>query len=141
MEREIRFSVTIFAPAREVWNVLTHAEQISLWWEGVHAVNLTTPEPGGIYTLDYKGADPDRCEILESDPGKLLRYKWTSSEPEATVVEYRLESDDGATHLHFRNSGYGNGDRWEKFYDTNFTGWLQMMLGVRRLLENAHGGE
>ena len=92
MEREIRFSITIFAPARDVWNVLTEADQIPRWWEGVHAVNLTDPQPGGIYTLDYESGNPDCCEILESDPGKLLRYRWTSSEPETTTVEYRLES-------------------------------------------------
>ena len=141
MEREIRFTASIFAPPREVWDVLTDAERIPLWWEGVHAVNLTTPEPGGIYMLDYEGGNPDRCEILESNPGKLLRYRWNSSEPEPTVVEYRLESDDGATRLHFANTGYGRGERWDKFYDANFTGWIEMMLGIRRLLEAAHSGE
>lgn len=141
MDREIRFSVTIFAPPREVWNVLTEADQIPRWWEGVHAVNLTTPEPGGIYTLDYEGGNPDRCEIIESNPGKLLRFKWTSSEPEATTVEYRLESEGGATRLCLANTGYGRGGQWDKFYDANFSGWLNMMLGVRRLLEAAHNGE
>lgn len=141
MEREIRFTIDIFAPAREVWNVLTQAEQIPLWWEGVHAVKLTTPDAGGIYTLDYEGGNPDRCEILESEPGKLLRYKWTSSEPEPTIVEYRLESLDGGTRLHFANTGFGRGEGWDKSYEADFTGWLQMMLGVRRLLENAHSGD
>lgn len=141
MEREIRFSITIFAPTREVWSVLTEADEIPRWWERVHAVKLTTPKPGGIYTLDYEGGSPDRCEIIESDPGKLLRYKWSSSEPEVTIVEYRLEAIDGGTRLHFANTGLGRGERWDEFYDANFTGWLNMMLGVRRLLERAHRGE
>jgi uncharacterized protein YndB with AHSA1/START domain len=139
MEREIAVSITIFAPAREVWNVLTEADQIPLWWEGVHAVNLTNPEPGGIYTLDYERGDPHRCEILQSEPGKLLRYRWISGEPGPTEVEYRLESLNGATRLHLHNRGYGKGGAWDRAYDNNLDDWAKMLAGVRRLLESAHG--
>jgi uncharacterized protein YndB with AHSA1/START domain len=128
MDRRIYFEVDIASPARDVWNVLTEADQIPLWWEGVHAVKLTDPKPGGA----------DRCEILVSDPGKLLRYKWTSSEPQPTTVEYRLLEMQGGCRLCFTNEGLGRGPKWDRFYDANFTGWLQMMLGVRRMLEVAH---
>ena len=141
MDPRIYFELDIAAPPREVWNVLTDAGQIPRWWEGVHAVSLTQPKPGGIYSLDYGKGDPDRCEILESEPGKLLRYKWTSNEPEPTIVEYRLEVADGGTRLCFTNAGLKTGPRWDKFYHANFTGWLEMMLGVRRMLESAHRNE
>lgn len=138
MERAIRFELDIAAPSREVWSVLTEADQIPTWWEGVHAVKLTDPKPGGVYTLDYKAGRPDTCEILESDPGKLLRFRWMSSEPEPTTVEYRLEAREGGTRLHFSNTGYKPGPKWDKVYDANFSGWVSMLLGVRRLLETAH---
>jgi uncharacterized protein YndB with AHSA1/START domain len=135
MEHRIYFEVDIAAPARDVWNVLTEADQIPRWWEGVHAVSLTNPKPGGIYTLNYKAGKPDRCEILESEPGKLLRYRWHSSEPQPTTVEYKLIEQKGGCRLCFTNEGLGDGPGWEKYYNANFTGWLQMMLGVRRMLE------
>lgn len=138
MERAIRFELDIAAPARDLWSVLTDAEKIPTWWEGLHAVKLTDPVPGGIYTLHYESGKPDTCEILQSEPGKLLRFRWQSSEPEPTEVEYRLEEIEGGTRLHFRNSGYGLDQKWNKAFDANFSGWVSMLLGVRRLLEGAH---
>lgn len=141
MERSIHLQIDIAAPTREVWSVLTEAENIPLWWEGLHAVKLTNPQPGGIYTLDYQSGNPDTCEILESDPGKLLRFRWKSSEPEPTEVEYRLEAHGSGTRLHFTNGPYKADAKWDKFHDANFVGWLKMLLGVRRLLEAAHRNE
>ena len=138
MERAIKFELTIHAPAREVWSVLTDAEHIPSWWEGVHAVKVTDPKPGGVYVLDYQSGEPDKCEILQSDAGKLLRFRWTSSEPEPTLVEYRLEAIEGGTRLTMVNSGYKQGGKWARAYDANFVGWVKMLLGVRRLLEDAH---
>ena len=141
MERVIHFEIDIAASAREVWSVLTEADQIHSWWEGVHAVKLTDAKPGGIYTLDYESGSEDLCEIIASEPGKLLHYTWKSSEPEPTVVAYELSEIEGGTRLSFRNSGYKPGPKWDKAYHANFIGWLKMMLGVRKLLESAHGNE
>lgn len=138
MERTIRFEVMIRVPAREVWSVLTDAQKIPIWWEGVHAVQLTTPSPGGVYRLDYEGGTPDECEILDYKLGELLRYRWKSSEPEATYVEYRLHEKYGVTTVTFVNTGYKDGASWDRHYDANFAGWLSMFLGIRRMLEVAH---
>mgnify|MGYP002713234730 FL=1 len=140
MQRSIEFSVTIAAPTREVWSVLTEADKIPTWWEGVHAVKLTDPKPGGVYTLDYESGNPDTCEILKSDPGNLLVYRWTSAEPAPTQVEYKLEAIETGTRLTLHNTGYQTGGKWDKVYDANYVGWVKMMLGVRRLLESAHSG-
>ncbi|MCB9895396.1 MAG: SRPBCC domain-containing protein [Planctomycetes bacterium] len=141
MERVIHFELDIAAGARELWSVLTDAAQISRWWEGVHAVKLSDAKPGGIYTLDYESGEPDVCEILENEPGKRLRYRWQSSEPEPTIVEYRLEPIEGGTRLVFHNTGYKPGEKWDRFYQANFVGWLEMMIGVKKLLEGATGGD
>jgi uncharacterized protein YndB with AHSA1/START domain len=138
MERSIRFDLSMRVPSREIWSVLTDAQKIPLWWDGVHAVHLTKPSPGGVYRLDYEGGKPDECEILESRLGECLRYRWTSSEPEPTIVEYRLAEVDGGTTVTFINTGYKEGIAWDKYYDANFVGWLEMFLGIRRMLEVAH---
>jgi uncharacterized protein YndB with AHSA1/START domain len=138
MERAIRFEVMIRVPKREVWSVLTDAQKIPLWWEGVHAVQLTTPSPGGIYRLHYKQGHPDECEILDYKLGELLRYRWKSSEPEPTIVEYHLQESAGATTVTLVNTGYQDGAAWDRAYDANFAGWLNMFLGIRRMLEVAH---
>lgn len=138
MERTIRFEMTMRVPAREVWSVLTDAQKIPLWWEGVHAVQLTTPTPGGVYRLDYEGGNPDECEILDYELGRRLRFRWKSSEPEPTIVEYLLSGTDGVTTVTFVNTGYKEGAAWDRHYDANFVGWLQMFIGIRHLLEVAH---
>lgn len=134
-ERTIRLEITIHAPTREVWAVLTEADHILTWWEGVAAVSLTSPKPGGVYTLTYDRGKPDSCEILKAEPGTMLRYRWKSSEPEPTNVEYRLIAEGNSTRLSLVNSGYGEGLKWDKAYDANVVGWAKMFLGLRRLLE------
>lgn len=140
-DRAIHFELTIRVISREVWSVLTDATKIPLWWDGVHAVQLTKPEPGGIYRLDYEGGNPDECRILDYDLGKRLRFEWQSTGPAPTIVEYTLNEQAGATHVVFHNSGYGEGAEWDRLHDANFAGWLSMFLGVRRMLEVAHSGE
>lgn len=137
-DRTIHFEIDIRVIAREVWSVLTDAEKIPLWWEGVHAVQLTDPTPGGLYTLNYKSGKPGECHILGFELGKLLRYRWHSSEPAPTEVEYRLIENGASTRVVFLNSGYQSGPEWDRCYDSNFLGWLKMFLGIRKMLEVAH---
>ncbi len=137
-ERAIHFELTMRVISREIWSVLTDATKIPLWLERVHAVQLTKPEPGGIYRLDYEGGNADDCRILDYELGTRLRYEWRGTGPAPTIVEYKLDQLDGATHVTFHNSGYGEGAEWDRLHDANFAGWLSMFLGIRRMLEVAH---
>lgn len=136
-DRSISFSLTIRAPNHVVWAVLTNAQEMPALWEGMHEVHLTKPEPGGIYRLGYEGGDPADCEILEVDLGKRLLFRLKSGTPEPTTVEYLLEAAGNHTGFKFTNSGYKEGTRWDKAHDENFAGWLNMFLGVRKMLEVA----
>lgn len=137
-KRDITFALTIRAPSHEVWSVLTNAPQMPALWEKSHEVHLTKPEPGGIYRIGYEGGDPADCEILETELGKRLVFRLKGRAPEPTTVEYLLEAADNQTHVKFTDRGYGEGARWDTAFDENFAGWLNMFLGIRKMLEVAH---
>jgi uncharacterized protein YndB with AHSA1/START domain len=136
MTRDLRFELVIRAPARSLWALLTHPTSIPRWWDRVYRVEPDGPwSVGRTYRLLYEGGTPDTVEILERDEPHRLVFRWTSSEPAPTIVEYALTERQGETVLAFRNSGYGHGGAWDSSHDANFVGWLNMLLGVRRLLE------
>lgn len=135
--RSISFELTIRAPSHVVWAVLTNAREMPALWEGTKEVHLTKPEPGGIYRLDYEGSDPADCEILEVDLGKRLLFRLQSTTPEPITVEYLLEPAGSQTGVKFTSGGYKEGTRWDKAHDENFAGWLNMFLGIRKMLEVA----
>ena len=136
-ERDITFALTIRAPGHEVWSVLTNAQQMPALWEKPHEVHLTKPEPAGIYRIGYEGGDPADCEIIEIDLGKRLRFRLKGRAPEPTTIEYVLEAVDDGTHVRVLDRGYKAGARWDTAFDENFAGWLQMFLGIRKMLEVA----
>ena len=137
MEREIRFGVTVRAPAAAVWPLLTEPRSIPSWWDGLERVTLAGSGAGGVYTLHYASGSPDTCAVAAWEPDRHLSYAWTSSEPAPTQVTFRIEARPGGCALRFENTGYGEGERWDRAYDANFVGWLQMLLAVRRLAGGA----
>lgn len=141
MERTIHFALDVGAPPETVWRLLVEPVEIPRWWEGVREVQLSAPQVGGRYVLVYESGAPDVAEILGRTPGRLLRCRWTSSEPAPTVIEYRLAPHGGGTRLAFTNLGYGDGGAWDVAYRRNFPGWLGMMQSVLALAEGRGGAD
>jgi uncharacterized protein YndB with AHSA1/START domain len=141
VNRTIEFQLWIAAEPDEVWRLLAEPDGIPRWWDGLLGVEVGGGEAAPTWTLRYESGVPDECTVLERVPGSLLRYRWRSSEPEPTLVSYRLEPVEGGTRLGFENAGYGDGAAWERCYGVNFVGWLKMLLGLLALLEAAPDAE
>lgn len=139
-KRDFEFRIAIKADPEKVWQALTDPEVIPAW-SFMDRAELTAGEAGGVYTF-YCGENPDdRAEITELQPQRRLAYRWHSSEPEPTFVEYEIEHREPYTMLTFRNSGFHDGPEWNRWYEANFTGWLDLTMTMKRMLENESEGE
>jgi uncharacterized protein YndB with AHSA1/START domain len=75
------------------------------------------------------------AEIILIEPPRRLVYRWTSSEPAPTFVEYDLAEDKPYTRLRFRNHPFHAGPDWNRFDDANFAGWLGFAVRMKQLVE------
>ncbi|AZO23681.1 SRPBCC domain-containing protein [Mesorhizobium sp. M1E.F.Ca.ET.045.02.1.1] len=106
----LSFECELPDPPEKVWRALTEPELLAAWM----MPNDMKPEAGKRFA--FAGPDaPIECEVLEAEPGKLLRYSWRER-PGAdadrlpafdSVVTFTLEPTvSGGTHLSIVHDGF-----------------------------------
>ncbi|OBQ75169.1 SRPBCC family protein [Mesorhizobium erdmanii] len=94
----------------KVWRALTVPELLAAWM----MPNDIKPESGSRFAFAGQGA-PIECEVLDAEPGRLLRYSWRerSESGEAdrreldSVVTFTLcRTVSGGTHLRIVHDGF-----------------------------------
>ena len=105
------FECTLSAPPEKVWKALTDPALLSAWLMDVDV----RPERGASFRLRGDGARAPRevrCEVLESEHPRYLRYRWRDADAEPgdadTVVIFRLtRTAQGGTLLRLTHKGFG----------------------------------
>lgn len=110
-EAPLSFECELAEPPEKVWRALTEPDLLAAWL----MPNDIRPEVGSRFGFTGPGA-PIECEVLDSEPGKLLRYSWRER-PGAndadrlpafdSVVTFMLERTvSGGTHLRIVHDGF-----------------------------------
>ena len=113
--------IEIAAPPERVFQALTDAKQLELWWRSPICETTSwkmDARPGGKWSFatspgsqSINGVNEYKChgEIVEYMPGRLLVYTWIanwSDQPESvTVVSFDLKAIPGGTRLKVTHSG------------------------------------
>ncbi|TKB18580.1 MAG: SRPBCC domain-containing protein [Mesorhizobium sp.] len=107
----LSFECELPDPPEKVWRALTEPELLAAWM----MPNDMKPEAGKRFA--FAGPDaPIECEVLEAEPGKLLRYSWRER-PSAnaadplpafdSIVTFTLEPTvSGGTRLSIVHDGF-----------------------------------
>ncbi|RAZ89729.1 ATPase [Mesorhizobium hawassense] len=107
----LSFECDLADPPEKVWRALTEPELLAAWL----MPNDIKAKAGSRFA--FAGPDaPIECEVLETEPGKLLRYSWRER-PGATdadrlpafdsIVTFTLaRTASGGTHLHIVHDGF-----------------------------------
>ncbi|MDX8524992.1 SRPBCC domain-containing protein [Mesorhizobium sp. MSK_1335] len=107
----LSFEYDLADPPEKVWRALTEPELLAAWM----MPNDMKAEPGSRFA--FAGLDaPIECEVIEAEPGKLLRYSWRER-PAAndadrlpafdSVVTFTLaRTASGGTHLRIVHDGF-----------------------------------
>jgi uncharacterized protein YndB with AHSA1/START domain len=107
----IAFECELPEPPEKVWRALTVPELLAAWM----MPNDIKPEIGSRFA--FAGPDtPIECEILDAEPGRLLRYSWRERAepgdaarhgPLDSIVTFTLDrSISGGTHLRIVHDGF-----------------------------------
>ncbi len=134
-----KVTITIEAPASEVWNALTDPEQIKQYFFGSEAVSDW--KEGS--TLEFKGeweGKPyvDKGVILKSEPHKLFQYTYYSpfsglpDAPENYAnISYELLEEEGSTILTVKQENVSD----EEVRKRSEKNWLIVLNNLKDLLE------
>lgn len=110
-EAPLSFECDLPDPPEKVWRALTEPELLAAWL----MPNDIKAEAGSRFA--FAGSDaPIECEVLEAEPGRLLRYSWRER-PGAkdadqfpafdSIVTFTLAGTaSGGTHLRIVHDGF-----------------------------------
>ncbi|TIO79353.1 MAG: SRPBCC domain-containing protein [Mesorhizobium sp.] len=106
----LSFECELPDPPEKVWRALTEPELLAAWM----MPNDIKPEAGKRFA--FAGPDaPIECEVLEAEPGRLLRYSWRERPGEGanrlpafdSIVTFTLtRTVSGGTHLSIVHDGF-----------------------------------
>lgn len=130
MSDRIHREITISAPIRRVWAVLTESDHIARWFGDAAELDL---RPGGRALFGWAEHGTFRAEIQHVDPCRYLAYRW-AAEPDvdptpanSTLVEFQLTPVDGGTRLSVTESGFAeltmSADERRKHLQGNASRW------------------
>ncbi len=124
-------------PPAKVWRVLTEPELLKRWLMD----NDIRPVVGHKFTFR---AQPQpwwdgivRCEVLEVDPGRLLRYTWKGGALDTLVTWTLTPSAGGGTVLRLEHSGFTDKDGFA--YKGMSEGWGGKIAGRLKELVSTLG--
>ncbi|MER9597872.1 MULTISPECIES: SRPBCC domain-containing protein [unclassified Mesorhizobium] len=114
---KIEFECELPDPPEKVWRALTVPDLLAAWM----MPNDIKPEIGSRFAFKTPEA-PIECEILDADPGRLLRYSWRerpapgdaqapldspTDSPIDSIVTFTLDRTvSGGTHLRIVHDGF-----------------------------------
>jgi uncharacterized protein YndB with AHSA1/START domain len=126
---QIEREVFIASPAERVWEVLTGADHLAVWFAYDGAELDLRPGGAIAFTWAEHGRFLGRVERVEVP--RVLAFRWArppDEEPRpgnSTLVEFTLHPEPGGTRLRVVERGFASleGDRQQALKD-NTAGWL-----------------
>ncbi len=138
-ERAIEFEIVLNAPVEEVYNAWTTPEGIKSFFAPGCDLEMKLYGNYHIY-FDPNGKPGERGaedEILIShQKNKMLSFTWgfpptlmELRQNQKTIVTLRFEElEGGKTKLHFSQSGWGEGELWDKGFEYFTYAWGNVVL-------------
>lgn len=134
--RSIEREIFIASDPERVWQALTDAEQIVNWF----ALKADSrPGIGGHISLSWelKAIEPDRCHILDWQPGSRLLMTWRDAPggDNELPVEITLSRREGGSLLRLVHSGFLSDASWDEEYESHGRGWSYELRSLKFYLE------
>ena len=107
-------------PPAAVWRALTTPELLARWW----AAGDVRPVVGHKFELDMGNWGKQPCEVLEVEPERLFKYRFTSD----WTLTWRLEPEGNGTRLTLLHEGFDPNKPKDRFALENMSkGWPEVL--------------
>lgn len=144
----IRNSITIDAPASEVWDALVNPEKTKIYMYGSKTVSDWNVGSELLWQGEYEGKSMVfvKGKIIDIQPGKLLIY--TTIDPNSNIddnadnyltVTYELIPEGEKTVLNVSQGDYSKVADGENRYQHSYNngdGWNPILVEIKKLVEN-----
>lgn len=140
-------TITIQAPAEDVWDALVNPAQTKKYMFGCETVSDWKPGSTLLWRMWHEGSEiiPVKGTVVEIEPPYRLKY--TVIDPNAAYpdtpenhlnVAYELAENNGATILTVTQDGFEGAADGEKRYQdvyNNGEGWNPIMMAIKQVVE------
>jgi uncharacterized protein YndB with AHSA1/START domain len=146
--RDIIFDLELPIASESAYRLWTESKLLEKWLTTVANVD---PKLNGPYELFWDPTNRHEnstlgCKVTSFVPSKILGFEWRGPIPYAdlmnvqpfpTWVTIAFESIAiGNTIMHFRHSGWGEGDKWNKAKQWQTTAWQMAFKELEELVRN-----
>lgn len=143
VKKVFEHTVTVNATAEAVWKALADGEELKRWFPIEAGVMPPGPDgEGGAVFLSWGPACEGEAPIAIWEPPR--RIGWTERHDDGAVmisVEFHIEGGGGdRTVLRVVQSGFGQGAKWDDYYDSIANGWKYEFESLKHYLAR-HRGE
>lgn len=134
-EKMLRLEITVPAPRAEVWKAFSTSEGLSTWLAPNSNVEL---KPGGEWMVHFSGGSTGGGNIVSFVPEKEIVLKalapdqFPTVRAQRTTARFELEDHGKGTLVRLTQTGWQDGDEWDRAYEYLTAGNAQLMATLHR---------
>ena len=131
----LMLEVTVPASRAEVWRVISTSEGLSTWLAPNAVVEL---KPGGEWMVHFAGSSSAGGNIMSFVPQKeivisaMAPEKFPTVRAERTTARFQLEDHGAGTLVRLTQTGWKDGDEWDRAYEYLTAGNAQLLATLHR---------
>jgi uncharacterized protein YndB with AHSA1/START domain len=134
-EKMLRLEITVPAPRAEVWKAFATSEGLSTWLAPNSNVEL---RKGGEWMVHFPGGSTGGGNIVSFVPRKeivisaLAPDQFPAVRAHRTTARFELEDHGTGTLVRLTQTGWQDGDEWDRAYEYLTAGNAQLMATLHR---------
>jgi uncharacterized protein YndB with AHSA1/START domain len=138
-DKMLRVEITVPASRSDVWKAFSTSEGLSTWLAPNSVVDL---KPGGDWMVRFPGGDTGGGTIVSLVPQKeivisaLAPDKFPTVRAQRTTARFELEDHGTGTLVRLTQTGWKDGDEWDRAYEYLTAGNAQLLATLHRRFVN-----
>jgi uncharacterized protein YndB with AHSA1/START domain len=134
-DKMLRVEITVPASRSDVWKAFSTSEGLSTWLAPNSVVEL---KPGGDWMVHFPGGSTGGGTIVSFVPQKeivisaLAPDKFPTVRAQRTMARFELEDHGTGTLVRLTQTGWKDGDEWDRAYEYLTAGNAQLLATLHR---------